>query len=218
MSPIIKTVAQGFVVISILAFVGFIAQKGGLGGILNQEWINIYVSDSGLTGKLIYLGAAGLFAAAGLPRQIISFLAGYAFGLSMGVLLALTATTIGCVICFYIARFVGRDTISKRFPRKVKNADSFLRENTFAMTLLIRLFPLGSNFATNLAAGISSSKAQSFISGSLIGYIPQTAIFALLGSGISLDPELRISLSFILFAISAALGIYLFRVFQQSKK
>ena len=57
--------------------------------------------------------------------------------------------------------------------------------------------------------------AAAFVGGSALGYIPQSFIFALLGSGITLQPGLRISLSVVLFLISAALGVYLFRRFRR---
>ena len=79
------------------------------------------------------------------------------------------------------------------------------------MALLIRLLPLGSNLVTNLVAGVSSANALGFFAGSVLGYVPQTIIFALLGSGINLDPALRITSSVLLFMLSAALGVYLYR-------
>ena len=44
-----------------------------------------------------------------------------------------------------------------------------------------------------------------------------TLIFALLGSGITLDPELRISLSIVLFAVSSIFGVYLFRQYRRGR-
>ncbi len=85
------------------------------------------------------------------------------------------------------------------------------------MTLLIRFLPLGSNFLINLAAGVSRVPALPFISGSAIGYVPQMVVFALMGSGIGLDPELRISLSAVLFMLSGFLGIHLYRKHRHGK-
>ena len=217
MPPIIKTVGQGIVLILILLSAGFAANRSGLGVNLDQELVNLYANNSGIWGKLIFFGLESLWTAVGMPRQVISFIAGYTFGLVVGFLLAIFATGMGCIICFFVARFVGQEFITKRFPKSIKNADTFLKNNTFAVTLLVRLFPLGSNFATNLGAGISSARPSLFFTGSFIGYIPQTIIFALLGSGISLNPEIRISLSIILFAISTTLGIYLFKVYKKTK-
>ncbi|MCS5599021.1 MAG: VTT domain-containing protein, partial [Rhodospirillales bacterium] len=152
-----RTLLQGLVLIVVLVIIGFVAQRGDLGGVFNQEWIDAHVRGPGRNGALIYLVGAALFVAFGLPRQVVSFLGGYAFGLNLGIFLALAATAMGCLISFFFARFIGRNIVSKRFPKRIKKADIFLKDNTFAMTLLIRLLPLGSNFITNLVAGVSSA-------------------------------------------------------------
>ena len=218
MPPLLETILRGIGLIAVLAAIGLTLQSGGLGGIFNQEWVDANVRGAGMTGELFFLVGAGLFVAVGLPRQIVSFLGGYAFGLGLGTVLALAATGIGCILSFTFARFMGREFVAQRFPGRLKKADDFLKDNTFAMALLIRLLPLGSNFVTNLVAGVSSASAVGFVAGSVLGYIPQTVIFALLGSGITLDPALRITLSVLLFVVSAALGVYLYRRYRHGKE
>ena len=46
----------------------------------------------------------------------------------------------------------------------------------------------------------------------------ETLIFALLGSGINLDPAFRITLSVLLFVLSAALGVHLYRRYRQGQE
>jgi uncharacterized membrane protein YdjX (TVP38/TMEM64 family) len=99
----------------------------------------------------------------------------------------------------------------------VRRLDDFLHDHPFSMALLIRLLPVGSNVVTNLAAGVSGIRAAPFVAGSVIGYVPQTVIFALLGSGIHLDPSLRIGASVVLFVVSGMLGVYLFRRYRTSR-
>ena len=217
MSPLIKTTLRGIGLIFLLSALGFAVQSGGLGGVFNQDWIDENVRGAGVKGNFIFLFGAGLFIALGLPRQIVSFLGGYAFGLLLGTSLALMATGFGCVISFIFARFMGREFVSIRFPVRLKKANSFLKHNSFSMALLIRLLPLGSNLVTNLVAGVSSASATGFLAGSILGYIPQTVIFALLGSGINLDPVFRITSSVLLFVLSAALGVYLYRRYRQGQ-
>ena len=218
MSPLIKTTLRGVGLIFLLSAMGFAVQSGGLGGVFNQDWIDENVRGAGVKGNFIFLFGAGLFIALGLPRQIVSFLGGYAFGLLLGTSLALMATGFGCVISFTFARFMGREFVSTRFPVRLKKANSFLKHNSFSMALLIRLLPLGSTLVTNLVAGVSSASATGFLAGSLLGYIPRTVIFALLGSGINLDPAFRITSSVLLFVLSAALGIYLYRRYRQGQE
>jgi uncharacterized membrane protein YdjX (TVP38/TMEM64 family) len=194
-----------------LVAVGYVIKTTGLGSSIDKAWIDSDILGQGFSGELLFLGVSLLFTAIGLPRQVICFLGGYAFGLIEGTILALLATVLGCVIAFFYARMLGRDFVVSRFPGRVKNIDDFLRDNPLSMTLLIRLLPLGSNLVTNLAAGVSSVRPVPFFQGSAIGYFPQTLVFALVGSGISVDPELRIAISVILFIISGILGVSLYR-------
>ena len=98
-----------------------------------------------------------------------------------------------------------------KFPRRIGKIDAFLSDNPLSMTLLIRLLPVGSNLVVNLGAGVSGIGVASFLAGSAIGYLPQTMVFTLLGSGINVEPSFRISLSVVLFVVSAVLGVWLYR-------
>ena len=197
-----------------LVALGFLLKTYEFNKIIDENWIDVYVVNTGLEGRFIFLGVATLLASIGFPRQIISFLAGYAFGLNYGVALALISCTIGCSATFFFARFVGRDWINSKFPRRLAKADQFFSANTFITTLLIRFMPAGSNFATNLVAGVSGARATIFIGSSMVGYIPQTAIFALLGSGFNINLEFRIILSIVLFLASILLGLFLHRKYK----
>ena len=104
-----------------------------------------------------------------------------------------------------------------RISDRLKRADAFLARNTFSTALIIRLLPIGSNFITNIAAGLSSVKPPPFFLGSALGYIPQMLIFALLGSGINIETELRIGVSIALFLVSGILGAYLYRRYRRER-
>jgi uncharacterized membrane protein YdjX (TVP38/TMEM64 family) len=112
---------------------------------------------------------------------------------------------------------MGRSFIRSRFEGRIRRMDEFLRDNPVSMTLLIRFLPVGNNLVTNLVAGVSSVAAVPFLLGSLIGYVPQTVVFALLGSGINVNPTLRVSLSVALFGLSAVFGVVLYRNLKRGK-
>ena len=210
----LKLFIRSSVLIILLVALGFLLKTYEFNKIINKDWIDVYVGSTGLEGRFIFLGVATLLASIGFPRQIISFLAGYAFGLNFGAALALISCTIGCSATFFFARFVGRDWINSKFPRRLARADQFFSANTFITTLLLRFMPAGSNFVTNLVAGVSGARAVSFIGSSMLGYIPQTVIFALLGSGFNIDLEFRIILSIVLFLASILLGLFLYRKYK----
>jgi uncharacterized membrane protein YdjX (TVP38/TMEM64 family) len=81
-------------------------------------------------------------------------------------------------------------------------------------TIVIRLLPIGNNLVTNLIVGVTAVKARYFIFGSLIGYIPQMAIFALMGKGVVVLSVWKIGLSIVLFIISSALSVRLYRQYK----
>ena len=206
-----KLLLKGLILIVSLAALGWGLKASGLAGELNEHWIDSQVRGQGLNGELIYLAIGTAAIAIGFPRQAVCFLGGYAFGLLNGVLLASVASLAGCVVCFLYARLLGRDLVMHKFAARVRRIDDFLRDNPLTMALLIRFLPVGSNLLTNLVGGVSSVRAAPFFIGSLLGYLPQTLVFVLLGSGINVDPALRVSLSAVLFVASAFLGVYLYR-------
>ncbi|HSH29227.1 MAG TPA: VTT domain-containing protein [Thiohalobacter sp.] len=183
---------------------------------LNTAWIDAHVRGQAW-GGLAYVAVGALFIGAGLSRQFVSFLGGYAFGFMPGALFALLASALGCVLAFGFGRLAGRRLLRPRLAGRIRRVDRFIHDNPFSMTLLIRLLPVGWNLMVNLAAGVSSVRPAPFVLGSVIGYIPQTAVFALLGSGMTLQPVLRTTLSIVLFISSGALGIHLYRRYHRGR-
>lgn len=213
----VKLILRGLAVLLSLAAIGFLVQWSGVGGMLDQGWIDREVRGKGLSGELLFLGLGMLATAVGFPRQVIAFMGGYAFGFTYGSLLGVLATVLGCVTTFVYARLFGRGLVAHRLGGRIAKVDAFVRDNPFTMTLLIRLLPVGSNVATSLAAGVSSVAALPFLLGSAVGFVPQTLVFALVGSGVSVDPVWRIGLGTVLFVVSGALGVYLYRSLRHGK-
>jgi uncharacterized membrane protein YdjX (TVP38/TMEM64 family) len=213
----LKPILRGLLVIGSLVAIGFAVEESGLFSQLNETWIDREIRDQGLTGELLFLALGGLATAVGLPRQIVSFLGGYAFGFILGTTLGAFATLLGCILTFYYARWVGRKAVRHHFAKRVHKVDRFLKGNPFSMTLLIRLLPVGNNLVANLLAGVSSVPVLPYLAGSLLGFVPQTAIFALIGSGINVDPVFRIVVGAVLFIVSGLIGVWLYRKYRHGK-
>jgi len=206
-----RLLLKGLVLIATLAAFGAALKLSGLGDLLSEHFIDEQVKGHGLTGEGLFLGLGAVLIAVGVPRQAICFLAGYAFGFMEGLVWSSLASLIGCIGCFFYARLLGRDLVMHKFAARVKRVDDFLRDNPLSMAMLIRFLPIGSNLLTNLVAGVSSVPPLPFFIGSLIGYVPQTLVFVLLGSGVQVDPVWRISASVVLFLVSGVMGVVLYR-------
>jgi uncharacterized membrane protein YdjX (TVP38/TMEM64 family) len=59
--------------------------------------------------------------------------------------------------------------------------------------------------------------ARPFLFGSLLGYLPQTFVFALAGSGIEMGGSLRVAFAVLFFVVSGAIGIWLYRRYRHGK-
>ncbi len=206
-----RVVFKGLALILSLALLGWLFNSSDLGNSVNETWIDVHVRGHGFDGELLFLLMGALFTAIGLPRQVIAFLGGYAFGVGLGTALGALAAVLGCALSFAYARFFGQGFLRARLGERAIRFDRFIHAHPLSMTVLIRLLPVGSNLLTNLAAGIASIRATPFLLGSLIGYLPQTLVFALVGSGTHLDPVLKVGLAIVLFLVSVALGLFLYR-------
>lgn len=211
-----RALVKGLTLIASFAALGLALRFANLDHLLTSGWIDAEVRGQGLAGAETYLLISALLVAVGLPRQAVSFLGGYAYGVGLGSLAALAASLLGSLATFLYARLLGRSFVQARFAKSIKRMDDLLAGNAFVTVVLIRFLPVGSNVATNLAAGVSRAPLAPFAAGSAVGFLPQTFIFALLGSGVNLDPVWRTSLAVLLFLVSAVLGVALFRRFRKN--
>jgi uncharacterized membrane protein YdjX (TVP38/TMEM64 family) len=206
-----RQVLKGLVFLASLALIGFGLRAAGLTTHLDAAWMDSHIMGAGAWSWTLFLAFGALFTGVGLPRQLLSFLAGYAFGVAGGTLLAALATGAGCALAFYYARFMGREFVQARFGHRLRRLSDVLTASPLTTTMVIRFLPFGSNLATNLLAGVIPMPAGRFFLGSLVGYLPQTLVFALLGSGVRVDPVWRTVLSAALFGLSSLLGLWLYR-------
>ena len=147
----------------------------------------------------------------GLPRQIAALVAGLNLGVFIGVLVATLATTVGCLITFSVSRYLLSENIARKYPTKLEQISAFLAEQTFLKALIIRILPLGSNFLTNIIAGVSKVSMPAYVSGSFVGFIPQMILFSLAGSGMRLGATNELAVSIILFIIALLLSVFVVR-------
>ncbi len=205
----LRVLVRGALLLAGLALVGWVVAAGHA-QFADHGWIDDTVRRRGGTGVGLFVGIGAIAIAAGLPRQVLSAAAGYAFGIGWGLAWAMTASLLGCAGAFTYARALARAPLRRRFPDRVRRLDAFLKEHPIKMTIMVRFLP-GNNLLTNLAAGVSSVPPLPFFVGSLLGYLPQTLIFALLGSSPHGQMVWRLTSGITLFFVSTLVGVVLYR-------
>ncbi len=178
---------------------------------LNASFIDRFIVGRGVLGEVTFVLVGAAACAAGVPRQALAFAASYAFGVWTGAALALGAQGMGCLVSFGWARLLGRRWAERRLRGRLARADRFLASHPFAATLVFRLLPFGNSLALSLLAGISAVPLLPFLAASVLGFVPQTVIFALLGGGVRIAHGTQIGTAVVLFVGSAAGGLWLLR-------
>ena len=190
---------------------------GGEGGLLPT----IAVLRHGVAGRLLFLLAGSLACAVGMPRQAVCFAGGVAYGLLPGIALSSLATLSGCLLCFLWARLAGRDWARRRLAARadgwLARLDRLAAARPFAAVLTLRLLPVGSSLALNLAAGVLALRILPFAAATLLGSLPQTVVFTLLGGGTRIGHGAQILIAAALFAASGAAGLRLLRTQQGNR-
>lgn len=206
-----KAIVKGLSLLLLLGAAVYLLRWAGLLDVLDTKWVDAKIRGHGAAGALLYVGASALCMALGAPRQLLCFLGGYAFGFTWGTALAAAASGLACLAATSTARLLGRDVVMRYLGRRVRQVDDFVGRRPFGMAVTIRFLPVGSNLITNLAAGVSRIPLWPFVLGSLVGYLPQTVVFTLFGSGVNVSSTIQIVLSVVLFLVSAGMGVSLYR-------
>ena len=199
-----------FILRGILLVVILVLLAALLGDVLDQHWIDVHIRNQGLAGQLMFMAATCLLMSLGLSRQLVAFLAGYGFGFLPGLLLSMIAVSGACMLTFTVARLLLRDFLLRHYSRRIRRIDRFIHVHTFPVALLFRLLPLGSNWLVNIAAGASDVRSVPFFLGSMLGYIPQMLVFALVGSGSRVDRFWQVAIAMALLVAAAGLGYWLY--------
>jgi len=175
-------------------------------------------ADAGwMNGRTAFFVLSMAFTAVGGPRQAVAFFAAYFFGMGEGFAVALFATLLGSLVALGAGATFREE--ARRFIRgKLDIAMQMWGSNAFMITLLIRLLPVGSNLVTNIAAGALGIPVLAFLAGTAAGYVPQTLVFALMGSGVNLGSSTQIGLSIVLFVASVVIGVRIYARYRREFK
>lgn len=198
-------------ILFVLVVVAVILYRYPLEQFIDTAAIGNFFEGLGALSAFGFIAAGALFTAFGLPRQLIAFIGGYTYGVTFGVFLGTVAAVMGATLTFYFARWLARPFVARKYPKQVALVDAFVRENFFLKIITLRFLPFGTNLATNLAAGATDVSIRPFALASFIGFIPQMAIFALSGQGVSVGSTTQIIVAGVLFLISLAIGGYIYQ-------
>lgn len=184
---------------------------------LNVDAIKEYILSFGILAPIIsFLLMILQSVAAPLPAFLITFANAALFGWVKGAILSWTSSMAGAALCFYIARFLGRDVVIKLTSKyALDNIDNFFDKYGKHTILIARLLPFISFDLVSYASGLTSMKFSSFFIATGIGQFPATIIYSYVGDMLTGSLKFVVKGIMILFALSI-LG-YMFKKIYNEK-
>lgn len=200
-------------IIGIYLFVGpvnrFINQMIFYLSMLNLESLKQYILSFGIWAPIIsFILMILQSVAAPLPAFLITFANAALFGWVKGALISWTSAMAGAALCFYIARFLGRDTVEKLTSKfAIDSVDEFFNKYGKHTILIARLLPFISFDLVSYAAGLTSMSFVSFFIATGIGQLPATIIYSYVGDMLTGGAKLMMMGILTLSAISVLIYV-----------
>ncbi len=140
-----------------------------------------------------------------LPASLVLFANGLAFGTLPGIVISLTGQLLASLVCFGLARVVGRTVVERLIsPRALAVADGWFERWGLLGILLARMVPGPGFDAVSYAAGLTRVRPLPFLGATAIGSMPQIALYAWLGDR---APQHLGTLVVVTLGIVAGLGV-----------
>lgn len=140
-----------------------------------------------------------------LPAFVVTFTNGLLFGWAWGALLSWTSAMLGALLCFWIARALGRPAVERLVggTRALETSDLFFARYGDRAVLVTRLLPFVSFDIVSYGAGLTPIGLGRFLVATGLGQLPATLLYSYLGQHLSGS----VRVLFWVFSITAALFV-----------
>jgi uncharacterized membrane protein YdjX (TVP38/TMEM64 family) len=139
-----------------------------------------------------------------LPAFVITFANGLLFGWVFGAILSWSSAMAGAILCFYLAKFLGRPVVEKLVTKKALQWwDHFFEKYGKHAVFIARLLPIVSFDLVSYAAGVTSISFWPFFWATGLGQLPATILYSYLGQ----NATSTVKILFFMFTIVIALAV-----------
>lgn len=180
-----------------------------------RRWFGAYLGETqaaaaalgafGAWAPLVYIGLYTLRPLALIPATLFALVAGFLWGPGPALVYTLVGAVSSAALAFGLARLLGRRWVEQRLRGRMRDLDRLAYEQSFRVTLSLRLV-LGLPFdIVSYAAGLSGTRPGPFLLATLIGVTPGAASVVLLGGSLGqVSPWAAVGGGALLLALAAA--------------
>lgn len=154
---------------------------------LDIKGLRNYIDSFGMWGPLIstFLMVFQSILAP-LPAFVLTFANAYLYGWYFGAALSWASAMLGALLCFYIARGIGRPFAEKIITKNaLGKMDGFFDEYGDYTIVILRLLPFVSFDEVSYGAGFTDMKVGRFLIATGIGQLPATIVYSFVGGSLN---------------------------------
>lgn len=151
----------------------------------NREAIIRWRLENPLAASAAFMAIYMLAVAFSVPGAVwLTVAGGFIFGAVVATACVTIAATIGACAVFLAARSAIGDRLLRRAGPFILKMEAGFREDALSYLLVLRLIPLFPFWIVNLVPAFLGVSLRVYFVSTLIGIIPGTFVYALLGSGL----------------------------------
>lgn len=177
-----------------------------------KRFIKSYGKFSSLCFVIIYSLKPIIFV---VPTSLLTILAGNIFGPFIGLALSMISSFIAASLAFYLARFFGKPFVDKIIGEKALKLDENIEKNGFIIMLLMRLSIVFPYDALCYASGLTKIKYRDFILGTMLGILPEMAVYSFMGKNIAHPFSIRFILPILSVMLLALISYYVYKKYKK---
>lgn len=176
---------------------------------LSPEGIRTWILTFGGAAPVLFIFIYAVRPLILFPASVLSLTGGLAFGPVWGTVYTIVGATIGAVLSFWLARFLGNKLVSTRSKEKWGKLEKQLQQKGFIYILLLRLIPIFPFDLISYGAGVAKVNFTAFLFGTLLGIIPGTFAYNFLGSSFLHEKKSYIVIAVVVFVLVTLIPLVL---------
>ena len=153
-----------------------------------------------------------------IPAFIITLTNAAVFGFLGGAILSWSSAMVGAMMCFYIAKILGRDVVEKIVSKQaLEKSDEYFKSYGVHTILVCRLLPFVSFDLVSYAAGLTGMRFWKFFIATGIGQLPATLVYSYFGKNLDGTGKMVFITLMLVFALSILIYI-LKNIYEKRRK
>jgi uncharacterized membrane protein YdjX (TVP38/TMEM64 family) len=201
------------VLILLLVVLGVLVWRKVPAAWFDPGWLEDFLQGMGGAAPFAYvLLRVGAIMVTVVPNAPLDIVAGVLFGPFWGTVYSLLGSEAGAIVCFYLARWLGREAINRLLRRDISFSNRIAQRHLAYIILFARLEPVFSFALVSYGAGLTKMSLRTFALSTLVGMTPGTIILNYYGkSFFSGNILLQISLGLVFIVLILIIPVWIKR-------